>query len=317
MWYNVKKKHSRLSFILVITVLIIVGSIFYAAKIGGIRFHIHGRGQDAAFMQAGTSSFQMSVHFIDVGQGDSILIQCGGENMLIDAGTNESGSKIADYLNGLNITRLKYVIGTHPHEDHIGGLDDIIRSFDTDTIILPPIEHTTKTFEDVLDAIEDKSLTITLPKAGAQYLLGNAILTIIAPNDDYGDDLNNWSVGIKITNGKNSFVMAGDAGMISEYDMCENGIDLSADVLKLNHHGSKTSTSEQFLKAVHPWAAVISCGVNNSYGHPAASTLKKLQNFGCDVYRTDEQGTIIAVSDGTKITFNKSPSVSMTSGKIF
>lgn len=247
----------------------------------------------------------LKVHFIDVGQGDSILIESNGHAMLIDAGESDQGASVVQYLKQQNISELDYVVGTHPHSDHIGGLDDIIRSFTVHAVILPPVTHTTKTFEDVLDAISETGLKITKPVVGTEYSLGNAQFEIIAPNQDYKEDLNNWSVGIRLCYGDTSFVMCGDAEKEAESDICANGLDLSADVLKLGHHGSRTSTSDLFLKTVHPAYAVISCGKNNSYGHPHTEILKKLQKAGIQVMRTDESGTLIAVSDGTSIQWKK------------
>lgn len=249
----------------------------------------------------------LAVHFIDVGQGDSILAESGGHYMLIDAGENDQGDKVVTYLQSQGIDALDYVIGTHPHSDHIGGLDDVINNFHIGEIILPAAEHTTKTFEEVLDAIEAQGLKITLPNVGDTYSLGGASFEIIAPNKDYGDDLNNWSVGLKLTYGQNSFVMCGDAEAEAEEDICANGIDITADVLKLGHHGSSTSSCEDFLDRVDPEYAVVSCGLGNSYGHPHEETMEQMAGRGITVFRTDEQGTIVAVSDGAKITWNGKP----------
>lgn len=260
------------------------------------------------------ASSELKVHFIDVGQGDSIFIQSGEHDMLIDAGENDQGDTVVTYLHSQGIDKLDYVIGTHPHSDHIGGLDDVINNFSIDKVILPPVEHTTKTYEDVLDAISSQGLNVTKPVAGDTYKLGDASFQIIAPNGNYGDDLNNWSVGIKLTNGNNSFVMCGDAESQAESDICANGINLSADVLKLGHHGSKTATSGAFLNKVNPDYAVISCGMGNSYGHPHKETLNKLYSKGIKIFRTDEQGTVIATSDGTDITWSTQPSTTNKAG---
>ena len=263
---------------------------------------------DADLVKAKKTSSELKVHFIDVGQGDSILIQSGDHDMLVDAGENDQGDTVVTYLHSQGINKLDYVIGTHPHSDHIGGLDDVINNFSIDKVILPPVEHTTKTYEDVLDAIGSQGLKVTKPVSGDTYKLGDASFQIIAPNGNYGDDLNNWSVGIKLTNGNNSFVMCGDAESQAEADICASGINLSADVLKLGHHGSKTSTSGTFLNKVNPDYAVISCGMGNSYGHPHKEALNKLHSKGVKIFRTDEQGTVIATSDGTDITWSTQPS---------
>lgn len=251
----------------------------------------------------------LKVHFIDVGQGDSILIQSGAENMLVDAGTNESGQAVAAYLKSLGISRLSYLIGSHPHEDHIGGMDDIIRSFDVGTVIMPDVSHTTRTYEDVLDSLLEKDLRVVKPTPGDTYTLGEAAFTILSPSAEVAElavkngDLNNVSVGIRVTFGSNAFVMCADAEALSEKAMTESGIPLKADVLKLGHHGSSTSTCDEFLQAVNPSYAVISCGKDNTYGHPHKETMEKLAASNITVYRTDEQGTLTAISDGSRITW--------------
>lgn len=253
--------------------------------------------------QSGTGQ-GLTVHYIDVGQGDSILAGSDGHYMLIDAGENDQADTVVSYLKQAGVTSLDYVIGTHPHSDHIGGLDKVIDEFTVGKVILPPVEHTTRTFEDVLNAVSNKGLKITKPVPGSTYTLGCASFTIVAPVKDYGNDLNNWSVGIRLTYGSNSFLMCGDAESQAESDMLERGMPLKADVLKAGHHGSSTSTSSVFLKAVSPSYVVIQCGKDNSYGHPHKETMEKLEKAGCQVLRTDEYGTITASSDGTQITWN-------------
>lgn len=258
---------------------------------------------------------EMKIHFIDVGQADAILIQSAGENMLIDAGNVEDGSAVTTYLKENSVESLKYVIGTHPHEDHIGGLASVISYYKITTFIMPDKVHSSQCFESVLDTLESKNLSITKPVVGTEYTLGDATFTILSPvASDYGDDLNDYSVGIKITNGENSFVMCGDAQTNAEVDICSTGIDLSADVLKLGHHGSDTATSSEFLTAVNPTYAIISCGADNSYGHPYKETLEKVSSYPCSIFRTDKQGTIIATSDGKNITFNTTPCTDLTPG---
>lgn len=256
----------------------------------------------AAPAQAQTAD-GLLVHFIDVGQGDSILIQSAGHSMLVDAGENDQGETVVSYLQSQGVSSLDYVIGTHPHSDHVGGLDTVIESFDVKDVILPPAEHTTKTFEDVVDAVADKGLSVTEPKPGDSYAIGDASFTILAPNRDYGDDLNDWSVGIRLEYGQNHFVMCGDAEEHAEADICANGLDLSADVLKAGHHGSRTSTSDAFLDKVNPKTVVIQCGKDNSYGHPHQETLDKLNARGIQVFRTDLDGTVVAHCDGASISW--------------
>lgn len=245
----------------------------------------------------------IKIHIIDVDQGDSILIQSGEESLLIDAGENNMGDRVVSYLNSVGISTLNYVIGTHPHSDHIGGLDVVINEFQVEKVILPPAEHSTKTYEDVLTAISKKGLKITKPVVGTEYHIGNAIFQIIAPNSEEYNDLNDYSVGIRLVYGDTSYVFAGDADAIAEEEMCNNGLDISADVLKLNHHGSSYSNNKDFIDAVSPTYAVISVGTGNSYGHPHKEVLEDMQQRGIEVYRTDYLGTIVITSDGNDITF--------------
>ncbi len=249
----------------------------------------------------------LKVHIIDVGQGDSIFIQSGGSSMLIDAGERDQGKVVTDYLNAAGVTKLDYLIGTHPHSDHIGGLADVIGSFDIEKIIMPNVTHTTKTFENVLDAIADKGLKITKPAVGDEYRLGSSAFIIIAPNSPEYDNLNNYSVGIKLTNGKNTFIFTGDAEKYSEKEMLRNGIDLNADVLKLGHHGSSTSNSKDFLDAVSPDIGIVSAGKDNQYGHPHVEILDAMKERNIKLFRTDTQGTVIIESDGRTITVNHEP----------
>ena len=268
----------------------------------------------------GSTEGYLRVHFIDVGQGDSILIQAGEQAMLVDAGTNESGSVVTEYLRSLNIAKLDYLIGTHPHEDHIGGLDDVIHSFEIGTVIMPDVSHTTQTYEDVLDALLEKNLTVTAPHPGDSYSIGDASFTVLSPSAEIAeqaaenDDLNNLSVGIRLVYGSNAFVLCGDAESDSEEAMVESGLDLKADVLKAGHHGSSTSTSDAFLAAVDPDYAVISCGKDNSYGHPHQETMDKLNAADISIFRTDEQSTVVAVSDGSSITWSSAPDTEGVSG---
>lgn len=257
----------------------------------------------------------LEVHFLDVGQGDATLIRCGEAAMLIDAGNNSWGDDVRDYLEYQGIGDLDYVIGTHPDADHIGGLDVVMEAFDCGTVIMPDYEKDTQTYTDVTDVMEEKGYELTLPQVGTVYELGEAAFTIVAPNGEYGDNANDYSVGILLEHGENRFLLTGDAEEDSEADMLDNGIDLSADVLKAAHHGSRTANTEAFLERVNPEYVVISCGEGNSYGHPHAEVLNRLREMGIGVFRTDEEGTVVATSDGTGITFNVPPSESWQAGE--
>ena len=249
----------------------------------------------------------LKVHYIDVGQADSILIEQGSSSMLIDAGNNEDSNTVGNYISEQGITKLNYIVGTHPHEDHIGGLDYVIKSFQVGKIYMPKVTSNTKTFQDVVSAIKAKGMKVTPPIVGQTFKVGSATATILAPNSSGYEDLNNYSIAIRLTFGNSSFMFDGDAEDMSENEMLSKGFDVSADVLKIGHHGSNSSTSQAFLDKVNPKYAVISVGKGNSYGHPHKSTMEKLQDKGIKVYRTDENGTIVATSNGNDITFNVKP----------
>jgi len=242
------------------------------------------------------------IHYIDVGQGDSILIQIHGKNMLIDAGTTQSTKDLINYLNKQKIDKLDYLIETHPHEDHIGGMSKIIDKFEVIKFYAPKVTSTTKAFEGMVNSLQKKSLKIRIAKADITLDLGSDVnCQILAPNSDSYKEVNNNSTVIKLNYGNTKFLFDGDAEKLSEDEMIAKGYDLSCDVLKLGHHGSRTATSDEFLKLAHPKIAIISCGLNNDYGHPHKPTLTKLKSIDSKIYRTDKEGTIVLVSNGTKI----------------
>lgn len=264
---------------------------------------------------SGKTDSVLEVHFLDVGQGDSTLITCDGHAMLIDAGKNDQGTEIQSYLESKGITDFDYVIGTHPDSDHIGGLDVILYKFGADQVFMPDYAKDTKTYDDVVQVIKNKRLKRSQPKVGSVYTLGDAEFTIVAPNDTYGSQANDYSIGLILTHGEKKFLFTGDAEEDSEADMLENGISLKADVYKAAHHGSKTASTEEFMEAVDPEYVVISAGEGNSYGHPHAEVMNRLRSMGVKVFRTDEQGTIVLKSDGKVITWNASPSESWKAGE--
>lgn len=261
----------------------------------------------AEWMQEETEdvSGRMEVHFIDVGQGDATLIICDGHAMLFDTGENDKSVLLQFYLMRQGIDHLDYVVGSHPEADHIGGMDVILLKYDCDKVILPDVAVDTATYRDVLEAMEYKNYQSTAPQVGETYHLGDAFFTIIAPNEeDYGDNINNYSVGIRLVHGENAFIFTGDAEIQAEEDMLGNGLLLEADVLKAGHHGSHDASSAEFVEAVSPEYAVISCGKENDYGHPHKETMTILEDAGAEIFRTDEMGSIIAISDGTELTWN-------------
>lgn len=260
---------------------------------------------------SGTPPPAAKVHFIDVGQGDAILIQLSSEkNILIDAG--ENSTPVIVYLNKNNVKRLDAVIATHPHSDHIGGMADVIKSFDVGSFYMPRVTHTTKTFENMIDAVKNKGLKATEAKAGVAIDVGQSFKAyFVAPNSSAYDNLNNYSAVLKLELGKTTFLFSGDAENISENEMLRHKIQ--ANLLKVGHHGSDTATTASFLNAVSPQFAVICVGSDNKYGHPTTEVLGRLQASGVKIYRTDEQGTIIATSDGNTISMNTAPSTTIVS----
>ncbi len=239
-------------------------------------------------------------HYIDVGQGDCEFIELpNGQTILIDAGTSKYGDKIADYIESSGYDEIDYLVATHPHADHIGGMKQIVEEFDIGTIYMPKATANTKTYENLLTAIADKGLTIKTAKAGVIIVEeDNLTVEIIAPVCEEYDDLNNYSAVIKITYEDSIFLYMGDAEELSE-----NGItcEVSADVIKVGHHGSDSSSSQEFVDKVNPQYAVISVGEDNSYDHPSDDVVQRWLNTGAEVYRTDECGTIIISSDGEEI----------------
>lgn len=256
----------------------------------------------------------MEVHFLDVGQGDCTLIQCGDKAMLIDTSTSDQGTAIQNYLSKNGVEKLEYLVLTHPDSDHIGSAAVIITKFDINTAFISNYEKDNKTYQKVIQALDNKKVEYFTPIPGEVYALGSAEFTILAPITTYNDP-NDASIALLLKNGETTFLFTGDAEEKAEKDIVDSGRSIKADVYQVGHHGSKTSSSELFLDAVEPEFAVISCKEGNSYGFPHAKTLNEFRSRKIKVYRTDEQGTILAVSDGKEITWNASPSETWQSGE--
>lgn len=251
---------------------------------------------------------ELSVHFIDVGQGDSTLIISGDRTVLIDAGDSEGGQAVRSYLVSQKVDHLDYIIATHPHSDHTGGIETVLESFETGTLLIPVFSENGKSEDDLYAwhelnrTAEAAGIAMTEAVPGMTLNLGISSLSVLAPSGDY-DEINNYSVVTELVHGDNSFLITGDAETESEADMLKSGVLEDIDVLKAGHHGSSTSTGSEFLEIVKPEYAVISCGAGNSYNHPSASVMKRLGEYGVRVFRTDLQGSIIAESDGKTICF--------------
>ncbi len=260
------------------------------------------------FLSINVGANELTIHFLDVGQADSILLQLpDGQIILIDGGNNNDGEDIVNYLKTQGVSRIDYLIGTHPHEDHIGGLDDVILTFEIGQLYMPQVTHNTKTFEDLLLAIKEKGKKITTVKRGVTMIDKPELKAyFLSPVSDDYDDLNQWSAVLKLEYGYTSFLFMGDAQEFNEFELLiMSSIRPYADLLKVGHHGSNSSTSRAFLEAVMPHYAVISVGKDNDYGHPSPAVLNRLNKYGVKVYRTDELGTIICYSNGQEIWFDK------------
>lgn len=246
----------------------------------------------------------VSVHFVDVGQGDCELIKTQNKTVLIDCGEREYYTDVIAYIKSQNIEYLDYVIVTHPHSDHAGGMSYILDEFDIGTVIMPKIKKsvtpTTNTYVRLLTSIENKDITVEYAEPGKEYTLDDVKMTVLSPVQDY-DDLNNYSVAVKFVHGENSFLFTGDIEKEAESDIMEKGYDISADVLKIAHHGSSTSSQKSFINAVSPKYAVIEVGSPNSYNHPHKETMQLLENKEIVIYRTDLYGNIVFVSDGSTL----------------
>lgn len=253
---------------------------------------------------AGVSeSGSFTIHFIDVGQADSALITCDGHSMLIDGGNADDSNLVYSVLQRETEGHLDYVIGTHAHEDHIGGLSGAFEADTADVTFCPVTEYDSKAFRNFKARVDERGGGITVPAVGDTFTLGEASITVVAVNS-VPEDTNNTSIVIRIVYGDTSFLFTGDAEQETEEKILESGQDIESTVLKVGHHGSSTSTSQAFLDAVSPTYAVISCGKDNSYGHPHSETLAKLASAGVEVFRTDELGDIYCTSDGTEVTFS-------------
>lgn len=286
---------------LLVPVILIIAALLYQPVKGILD-------PDTGLETMGTDGSKLVVSYLDVGQGDATLISKGDFHMLIDAGKNEKGDMVVQYLKDAGVDQLDVLVGTHPDSDHIGGLDCVIDNIAVDTLYMPEISKDTRTYRDVLASMKRKKLSSAMPEIGKEYTYdGNVLIRFLSPGKKY-QDANDNSLVVQLAYGKNRFLFMGDAEKAAEQDILSAGYDLECDVLKLGHHGSYTATSPEFLEKADPVYGIISCGRDNSYGHPHAETLARLEDEDVQVYRTDRMGTIRAVSDGKDVTLSTSDS---------
>ncbi len=246
----------------------------------------------------------LDVYFIDVGQGDAALLVCDGYTMLIDGGDNSAENTVADFLTGHGITYLDYIVSTHPHADHCGGLDAAAQVADIGTVWSPCLTYDTRSFRDFADTCAEKGVGITIPEVDTPYALGDATVTVLYPRDqNVPENVNDWSIVLRVDYGETSFLFTGDAEQSAETIFLEAGCDVHCDVLKVGHHGSSTSTGYRLLYEADPAYAVISCGAGNDYGHPHRETVSALNDAGVTILRTDTMGTVTFHSDGVTLTY--------------
>ena len=255
-------------------------------------------------VQEGSSSVfgdeSLNVYYFDVGQADAILLEINNQYMMIDAGNNADGPLLVDYMKKLGVEKIDYLVATHAHEDHIGGIDNIINAFTIDKFYMPDVVTITKTFEDVIIALEDKNVGIDVPNIGDSFNFGLMEFEVLYLGDD-DSNLNETSIVLRGVYGDNSFLFTGDATDNCESVILKNKSFIDSDVLKIGHHGSRYSSSVDFLKKVTPKYAIISTGIGNSYDHPHQEAISRLENIGTEIYRTDINGTIVVSSDGRNI----------------
>lgn len=293
--------NKKLIYLIVVLVVAIVSGVFgldnYDKLFGGEPF--------VGTQTADTQSNSFEVHYIDVGQGDCSLVICDGETMLIDAGENDHETEVMNYLRLKKIDKLDYIIASHQHTDHIGGLPEVLDEFGTDNIIMPRLTKeqtpTNSTYTAFLNSIKNSGAKVIASKAGSTYNLGSAAFEILGPVTNEVEDINSMSVIVKLTYGENTFLFTGDAEKDEERSVIATGADLDCDVLKVGHHGSGTSSCTDFLKAVTPEICVIQVGADNDYGHPHENIVERLGKYADEIYRNDLCGDIVITSDGINL----------------
>jgi competence protein ComEC len=246
----------------------------------------------------------LTVHFVDVGQADGMVLECGGEYAVIDGGYPAGGDKMVEYMTALGVEELKLVVATHMHGDHIGGLPTVLNTFPTETVWSNPVTFSNDYVREFQNAVAAQRIPLYTPQVGEMFELGEATITVIGPVRTNYEDLNDTSLVLMVQYGDIRFLFTGDMESVAEQDLLNSGADLKADVLKVGHHGSYSSTSYVFLREVMPTYGVISCGANNDYGHPHKEPVSRLKDADVIIFRTDKMYDIVAFTDGTEIEFS-------------
>lgn len=286
----------------IILSLVLFFSMFFIFSKNGIYNTLFSDNNTLPFTNAADkNTYPLSVHFIDVGQGDCTLIICRDKAMLIDTGGQEAFLKVDSYLKAQGINEIEWLVATHADEDHIGAGADIMKQYKVNNILMNKISNNTDSFANFISAVSKEKAKIFKPVVNDIYSMADLSFRVIAPIKEYKDSTNNSSIVIKLQYGHKSFIFQGDAELLEERDIINSNADISADVIKIGHHGSNNSSSEEYLKKVNPYIAVISAGLNNSYNLPSEKLLKRLEEFEIDYKRTDTDGNICIATDGEKL----------------
>lgn len=307
--------------LMVLLLLFLAGSRWFGDLSGGLTETVERGGEAAVseeIVKTDDPEGTLEVHFLDVGHGDATLIICGEHAMMIDCGDSAQGAMLQEYLADHHVSELDYLVLTHPDKDHIGSAPAVLTEFSVGQVFQSAYEKGSGEEGRLQQILKQQKKDAVTPEVGAEYQLGEAWFTILAPNGVY-EESNDSSIALMLHFGENTFLFTGDAEKEAEEDMVENsgkpGLSLKADVYQVGHHGDKSSSKKKFLRAVSPEYAVISCDYQGEKGHPDAKVLERMKEAEIKVFRTDEQGTIVAVSDGENIAWNQSPSESWQAGK--
>lgn len=313
---KVRKKHGRLTKVIGVLVFLLIVGFYLWEEIPQWVGENESLGNQSETIQESQNQEvqeqegELILTMIDVGQADGFYLEQNGKTAVIDCGTVSTGKDMVDYLKAQGVTRLDYVIGTHPHEDHMGGMYDIITNFEVGTIVIPKVtknDITSKWYAKLMKEIKDAKHTVDYPEVGEIYTLGDSKMEVLGPKEEPKSNLNNYSIVMKITFGTMDIIMTGDAEKDIEAEIIASGADLDAEILKLGHHGSDTSSSKEFLDAVDPDYALISAKVGNKYEHPTKSVMEDLDNLDIEVYRTDECGTVVLTITDNNVEFSTEP----------